>query len=295
MHIAVIGHSSQRDIATLVRLLDTLACRSRFPLMVESGFLKYLISVGLPDATVSKLVEAPGHCVPLDASLVVSIGGDGTFMRAAHWVGDRLTPILGVNTGHLGYLASMLPDNISAIAEAVFDTPWHIQPRCALTVKISGMDTPVSLPPFALNEVAVLKDGASSMITCHAMLDGIPLADYSGDGLLVATPTGSTAYNLSAGGPLIQPTAPVLAISPVATHSLTMRPLVVDESSEVRIIADTRAGSFRLSLDGLSTALPALTEIIIRKASFPINLFITPASHWVQTLRSKLLWGVAVR
>lgn len=295
MHIAVIGHSSQRDISTLIRLLDTLVARSRYPLMVEKSFLDYLIHKGLPEKTKCVLRPAPPEKVPTQASLVVSIGGDGTFMRAAHWVGDTEIPILGVNTGHLGYLASMLPDDISAIAEAVFDCPWSVQARSALTVEISGGDLPTELPPFALNEVAVIKEGIASILTCSACLDDVPLADYCGDGLLVATPTGSTAYNLSAGGPILQPTAPVLAISPVATHSLTMRPLVVADTSEVSIRVDSRAGSFRLSLDGISAVLPTGTSVTVRKASFPINIFLTPHSHWVQTLRSKLLWGVDVR
>ena len=295
MHIAIIGHSSQRDITTLARLLDTLAARSRYALMVEESFLYYLISQGLPERTAAVLIPAPREKVPAYASLVVSIGGDGTFMRAAHWVGDTEIPILGVNTGHLGYLASMLPDDITAIAEAVFDCPWSLQARSALTVEISGDARHHDLPPLALNEVAVIKEGIASILTCRAKLDGVALADYCGDGLLVATPTGSTAYNLSAGGPILQPTAPVLAISPVATHSLTMRPLVVADTSEISIRVDSRAGSFRLSLDGISDVLPTGSSIIIRKAPFPINIFLTPRSHWVHTLRSKLLWGVDVR
>lgn len=295
MHIAVTGHTSQRDLRSVFTLLEALSEKSESPLMVEEEFHTYLCEAGLPAFVAERTATVSRLSVPEGADLVISIGGDGTFLRAAHWVGQSLTPILGINTGRMGYLTAMMPKDISAITDAVFSKPWNVQPRLALTAEISGADIPGPLPPFALNEVALLKSDASSMISCHAAIDGITLATYSGDGLLIATPTGSTAYNLSAGGPLIQPTAPVLAISPVASHSLTMRPLVVDDSATISVSVESRCGLFSLSIDGSTVTLPSSAEVKVTRAPFPINIFIPSTSQWVDTLRQKLLWGIDPR
>lgn len=295
MNIAIIGHTSQRSLPTIGVLLRMLASRQDVSLMVERRFLAYLLRQLPPAELPPHLLEAPGERVPSDAELIISLGGDGTFLRAAHWAADSLIPIFGINTGHLGYLVAEMPRDLSSIAENIFSRPWRVQPRSVLRVMAENAFLPPALPAFALNEVAVVKDNTSSMIVCHAWLDGQPLASYPGDGLLVATPTGSTAYNLSAGGPIIQPTAPVWAVSPVASHSLTMRPVVVSDTSIVRIVVEARSPRYRLSLDGMSATLDSGVALEISKAPYPVNIFMADMPPWADTLREKLLWGSDIR
>ena len=171
------------------------------------------------------------------ADMAVSIGGDGTFLRTAEWIGQASTPIAGVNTGHLGYLTAVGIEGICDIVPAVINGLLSGETRSLIQIVSPKLDT----EPYALNEVALLKSETAAMISVRATLDGELLADYRVDGLLISTPTGSTAYNLSVGGPIVQPSAPVWIVSPVAAHSLSMRPLVVNDSSELTLTAGGRA------------------------------------------------------
>lgn len=227
------------------------------------------------------------------ALMCLSIGGDGTFLRSAAWIGARHIPILGINTGHLGYLSGLSITECHRIPAMLADNGFSVENRTQLQVEFSGMRH--DFRPYALNEVAILKKDTASMITAHAKINGNDLATYLGDGLIISTPTGSTGYNLSVGGPIVQPTAPNWVIAPVAAHSLTMRPLVVSHDETITIMAESRAGSFLLSLDGRSISLPAGTELTIRKAPF-VTKVVQPAGHnFAATLRSKLLWGTDPR
>lgn len=224
-----------------------------------------------------------------ECSLVLSIGGDGTFLRTAAWVGRLGIPIIGINTGHLGYLATMNIDDASSDkgVDGMLNADFAIEERTLLEVyspEVRGWR-------YALNEVCIAKDDSVSMIQADTFVDGIELAQYRADGLIIATPTGSTAYNLSAGGPIVQPTAPVLVVSPIAAHSLGMRPLVIDDHSVLDISVSGRARAFRLSLDGRSTVLPMDTEVRIRRAPFVCRIAMRPDSAFPVSLRRKLLFN----
>ncbi len=221
-----------------------------------------------------------------EADYAVSLGGDGSFLRTAAWVADKGIPVLGVNTGHLGFLTSMSIDELHGLPAVLESGIFSIVEHSLLHVvspKVDGW-------PYALNEVAITKSESSSIITVDADLDGNQLANYRADGLIIATPTGSTAYNLSVGGPIVQPTAPVFILSPIAAHSLSMRPLVVADSSQIDLRCDSRTPRFRLSIDGRCTVLPLDVRIELRRAPFTIKAIRLPGHNFAETLRDKLAW-----
>lgn len=223
------------------------------------------------------------------ADMAVSLGGDGTLLRTAQWVGDKEIPIIGINTGHLGFMTAFDLVDEERIVDILFRGDFVIEPRAVL--KVETDNEPFDWRGFALNEVAVLKHGTASMVDVKAAVDGYPLASYLADGLLVVTPTGSTGYNLSVGGPIVQPTAPNFVISPIAAHSLTMRPLVISDQSRIALTTSSRAASYYVSIDGRSYTLPSDTEIRLSKAHFAVRI-IQPKDHnFADPLHNKLLWG----
>lgn len=239
------------------------------------------------DISPARAVAAPSA----DSELILSIGGDGTFLQAARWLHPGKVPLAGVNTGHLGYLAPWSLTEADLLIETMHAPVRPIDRRAQLTVSLPApynKDIPCRL---ALNEVALQKDNSTSMISIATQLNGRYLTDYLADGLVIATPTGSTAYNLSGGGPIMQPTAPAIVLTPIAPHTLTMRPLVVEDSSVIRVIPTTRTGRYMLSLDGIPVSLPSGTPVEIRKARESVRILRHPDDDFATTLRTKLLWG----
>lgn len=286
MKIALIGKRRMHpaDRAALEQMIALLRGRGA-ELVAEPRYARVLEGLAAPVDT------------PLGCGLVLSIGGDGTFLKAARWVADSEIPILGVNSGRLGYLTDANLDR-AATPEGVARIlgPLEVEPRSALQVDLDGPgQLPADFCPFALNEVAVLRDDTASMVVVHADIDGHPLASYPGDGLIISTPTGSTGYNLSVGGPLVAPAAPCLVVAPVAAHALTMRPLVVSDSSELLLRVEARSNRFRLSLDGQSLSLPLDSCLRVSRAPFVVNIARTAQANFAETLRNKLLWGVDPR
>lgn len=224
-----------------------------------------------------------------DVDLVVSIGGDGTFLRAAQWVADSGIPIVGVNTGHLGFLATYNPDEIPSLPHDIATGKLRMEPRELLKIDMEGL--PEGFWPYALNEVAILKEDTSSMIDIRTEINSFFLTNYRGDGLVVATPTGSTGYNLSLGGPVMQPSLGNWILSPIAPHTLTMRPLVVDSGSEITALTTSRADTYRVSLDGRSFVMPCGTLLRISRAPFRTFVAVRLDENFASTLRKKLYWG----
>ena len=228
-----------------------------------------------------------------NAAIALSIGGDGTFLRTAQRVGEKEIPILGINTGHLGYLADVTVNEANDKLQNLLDGKYHVESRTMIAV--TSPDAKLDLWRYALNEVAILKEDTSSMIEMEATVDDSHLATYLADGLIVSTPTGSTGYNLSVGGPIVAPSAPVWAISPVAAHSLTMRPLIVADDSVISVTTRSRSETYRISLDGRSQTLPVGTTIEMRRAPFVTRVIQRLDHRFTDTLRSKLLWGIDKR
>lgn len=223
-----------------------------------------------------------------EALLAISIGGDGTFLTTANLLAGSDIPVMGINAGHLGYLSATDITTADSLAEKIAAGDFITSPHTLISVE---SDAPLPPRPYALNEVAFLKLDNASMITINTAVNGCELASYSGDGLIISTPTGSTGYNLSVGGPIISPRAADWVISPIAPHSLSMRPLVVPDNVTLTITASARTASMQLAIDGRSTPLPVASRFTLRKAPFAINVAYFRDYTFIDTLRHKLHWG----
>lgn len=290
MRIAIYGNQYQNEhLADVAAFLDGLS-RHNVWVEMDTSFYNYLCRVLPAPPPVQDIITGNRF----SAAMALSIGGDGTFLRTAEWVGDKGIPILGINTGHLGYLAAVPISEAITMVEDMMAERCQIESRALLRVEVLGGEN-IRQWPYALNEVAVLKEDTASMITVKASLGGGDLATYLADGLIVSTPTGSTGYNLSVGGPIVEPTAPNWVISPIAAHSLTMRPLVVSSETTVDLVTTSRAQSFRVSIDGRSVTLPAGTAIRLTRAPFAIKVVQRQGHTFASTLRHKLFWGLDPR
>ena len=224
---------------------------------------------------------------------VISMGGDGTFLEAANKVGDREIPILGVNMGRLGFLADVLPSEIETTLDHVLRGDHIIEDHTVIKLETNGET--VECNPFALNDIAVLKRDSASMISIRAYVNGDFLVNYQADGLISATPTGSTAYSLSTGGPIIVPQRGSLCITPVAPHSLNIRPIVINDTSVIELEVCSRSHNFLVAVDGRSMKMAEETRLTIRKAPYTIKLIKLKSQRYFSTLHEKLMWGADTR
>lgn len=286
MTIAIYGSRRQQGgTDSIVRFLDMLASRG------DDVVMHHKLYASLWQTVPGALAKV--HRCTLEhvdkADLVVSIGGDGTFLRAALWIGELDVPVVGFNSGHLGYLTALPIDELPNLLGYLADDLFVAERRSLL--EIVSPQLPASIGNYALNEVAIAKEESASMVTASVSLDGGPLADYRADGLIVCTSTGSTAYNLSVGGPIVQPTAGVYVIAPVAAHSLTMRPMVIGPQFDMSIVPSGRSSHVRLAVDGRSVLIDMGTEIYLRPAARTITILQLRQHTFSQILRQKLHWG----
>lgn len=226
------------------------------------------------------------HC-----DIVLSFGGDGTMLRSVADVGDAATPILGVNIGRLGFLAKVEVNDLAVALEQVEAGRYATEERLLLEATLHHPDA--SPETFvAMNDFVIDKSGSTSMIEVEATVDGLFLNTYWADGLIVATPTGSTAYSLSAGGPIITPGSGVVVLTPIAAHTLTARPIILPDSCHVELQVSARGGGYVVAADG-QTERPGTDglRITIRKADYVAHLVTLPGQTYFKTLRSKLMWG----
>jgi NAD+ kinase len=222
--------------------------------------------------------------------LTISVGGDGTFIKTVGFIRDSGVPILGINTGRLGFLANISKDQIKYTMDQVRQKKYEFQKRSLLRIhteeNLFGEDN------FALNEVTFHKKDTASMITVHASLDNKYLNSYWADGLIVATPTGSTAYSLSCGGPIITPGCQVHILTPIAPHNLNVRPMVVPDHLPIKLSIEGRERRYLISLDGNSKNIRQGEEVLITKAEFMINVVKFEDNNFLDTIRNKMLWGI---
>lgn len=224
---------------------------------------------------------------PIDFAL--SVGGDGTFLTTAALIGNRNIPIVGINIGHKGFLADVQTSEVDVIMDQLIRGDYTIEQRSLLNVTCD-QNIEISMPN-ALNEIAILKQGLSSMLMVNAVVNNQPLTTYKADGLVIATPTGSTAYNMSIGGPILMPQARGILLSPIASHSLTMRPIVIPDDWEIDLDVHSRNGSFMVSVDGRSQILNDNIHLHIAKAPYTIKVVQVGHNSFIQSLKDKLLWG----
>mgnify|MGYP000999233520 FL=1 len=227
--------------------------------------------------------------------MVVSVGGDGTFLRTATTVGNTGIPILGINTGRLGFLAAINYSDVEETLQEVMDNSYNVQERTLLKMSTDEAFPPEYFNNHALNEVALLKQDTASMLSIHAYINNDYLTSYQADGLIISTPTGSTAYSLSIGGSILSPTIPSIILSPIAPHNLTSRSLVVDDSSIISLKVESRSHMFLVSVDGQSRVLDETVNIQVRKDDYTLRVVKRLGHTFYQTLRDKLMWGADVR
>ncbi len=225
--------------------------------------------------------------------LTISMGGDGTFLKTVSYIQDSGVPIMGINMGRLGFLANISKEQINHTLTQIKEKQFEFQKRSLLRVfteeDIFGKDN------FALNELTLHKKDTSSMITVQASLDNKYLNAYWADGLIVATPTGSTAYNLSCGGPIITPGCQVHILTPIAPHNLNVRPVVVPDHLPITLSVEGRDRTYLLSLDGNSKSIKQGEEVVVKKAEFMINVIKFEDNNFLDTIRNKMLWGIDTR
>ena len=224
-----------------------------------------------------------------------TLGGDGTILRAVTYIRDLGIPILGINTGRLGFLATINKKNIQESIELILKGEFTIQERTLLSVKTTPNTEEFSELNFALNEVTIARKNTTSMIGVRTSLNQEYLTNYWADGLIIATPTGSTGYSLSCSGPVILPNSKSLVITPIAPHNLNARSMVISDETNIQLTIDSREKDFLISLDSRITSVPKNTKVFIEKAPFTIRSIVPNNQSFLQTLRSKLLWGEDTR
>ena len=289
LKFALFGNIYQsRKSANIERIMYCLAARGA-GMCMERSFHDFLVAEG-KIAGGSVEVFADGD---FTADFVISLGGDGTLLRAAGHVGGKGTPILGVNMGRLGFLADIVPCEIESAVNSLYEGTFAIEEHTVIQVETDG-GQPVR-PSAALNDIAVLKRDTASMITIHASVNGEYLVTYQADGLIVSTPTGSTAYSLSNGGPIIVPRTGTLCLTPVAPHSLNVRPIVIPDDSVVTLTVESRSHNYLIAVDGQSEKRAEHTKLTIRKAPYKIRIVKRCSQRYFATLREKMMWGADTR
>ena len=229
--------------------------------------------------------------ISADTDMVLSVGGDGTFLSAARLVAGMDIPVAGVNLGRMGFLSENRPEDI---VQAVFAGDYAVESRSMLQADVETGNPEIDTCPYSLNEMTVRRSGAA-MLGVYVCVDGIRLPTYWGDGLVISTSSGSTAYSLSVGGPIVLPESKVFIISPIAPHNLNVRPLVVPNTSEITLVMQSRDGHFEFSADNRTADVPEDTTVTIRMAQFSLKRIRLNRSNFIQALTEKLYWGEDVR
>jgi NAD+ kinase len=283
--IAIYGQYVHEDALETVQSIIVAFVKESCEILIESEFYEMLEGIELPDSvSVFDTLDA-------DFDMLISIGGDGTILRAVAYIGQLDIPILGINTGRLGFLATVQQDEIDKVVQHVIQRKYSLSRRTLITA--TSMHPENHLPPynFALNEVSVSRMNTTSLIQIETRLNGELLTSYWADGLIISTPTGSTGYSLSCGGPVVSPQTDAFVITPIAPHNLNARPLVIPDDTIIKVKVIGREDEFLVSLDNRIASYPDSAEIILQKADFTIDLIELNDSSFIKTLRQKLLWG----
>ena len=289
MKIALFGQYYQNSTAEIVQKVVAFLESKNITIVFEASFLASLREKGI----VLKDYETYSSYNNLDSNCkaLISIGGDGTILKAATFVRDKNIPIIGINAGRLGFLATIQYENIETLLQKLLDKDYAISKRTLLSIKTTPEYENFSDLDFALNEVTVARKDTTSMITIVTYLNGEYLTSYWADGLIVSTPTGSTGYSLSCGGPVLTPNVESLVITPMAPHNLNARPLVITDDMEIELRISGREEQFLISLDSRISAVSKDTIIKIKKSPFTISIIEFKDESFLNTIRKKLLWG----
>jgi len=287
-NVAIFGRFFKEEYTPQIQDIFTQLNTKGFTILLFQPFFNYLKNrVSLP-----KNIETFTDESELTAKhdLLISIGGDGTILESATLVKDKDIPILGINTGRLGFLSTTVVSEFKEVLDDIFNKNYSVDKRS--TIELHTEENLFENTNFALNELVVHKKDTSSMIGIHVLIDGELLNTYWADGLIVSTPTGSTAYSLSCGGPMLFPKAQNFVITPVAPHNLNSRPIVIPDDREVTLKVEGRSKNFLVSLDSRMETMSADTTLTLRKGEFSIPLLKTKDQSFIGTIRQKLHWGL---
>lgn len=289
LNFAIFGNTFQTKKSAAIH--DVLTCLSDYGsgVLVDRSYYDFLRAEGLADSEGAEVFD--GDC--FDADFVISMGGDGTFLKSVGRVGAKSIPVIGVNMGRLGFLADVGPGEFGEVMEALHRGDYTVENRVVIKVETDG--EPFEGCSCALNDVAVLKRDNASMISIRTCINGEYLTTYQADGLVVSTPTGSTAYSLSNGGPIIVPGTRVLSMTAVAPHSLNIRPIVIPDTSEITLTVESRSHNFLVAIDGRSEKCRDVSRLTLRKAPYSVRIVKRSGARYFDTLREKMMWGTDAR
>lgn len=277
--------NSESYIEELLNVLE----EEEVEVVIEEDFLKLIDE----NKSIEKEYNQFKTFTKLDDSfnLFVSVGGDGTILKAVNYIRDLDIPVVGINTGRLGFLATVHKEEIRGTITRILRNDFTLSERTVLCIKTEPEDKQLCQNNFALNEIAVSRKNTTSMITIETWLDDEYLTAYWADGLIISTPTGSTGYSLSCGGPVITPATKALAITPIAPHNLNARPLIIKDNTKIVLKVSGRENAYLVSMDSRIASLKNNTTVIIEKAPFKIKMVEFAEDTFLRTLRKKLLWG----
>lgn len=286
LRFALFGNTYQEHKSAHVTHLLEILRRRKAQICISNEFYDFLRNHTKADLSGLEVFEGNNF----SADMVLSIGGDGTFLKAASRVGKKEIPILGINTGRLGFLADVLPDHMEDAFDEIYQGNYLAEPRRVLKLTCNGHV--LKGYPYGLNEIAVLKRDTSSMITIHAYINGEPLNVYQADGLVISTPTGSTGYSLSVGGPILVPQSGTISLTAVAPHSLNVRPIVIRDDWEITLDVESRSHNFLIAVDGRSETCREGTRLTIKRADYYVRIVKRCHHSFFNTLREKMMWGM---
>ena len=289
MKVAIYGKYYLNSTEPIINDIFVFLGNNNAEMIIEAEFLNILHE--------KKIIESQHKTfsshTELDSSfdMLISIGGDGTILRAAALVGNSGVPILGINAGRLGFLATVQKENIAEFMQFIIDKKYTISKRTLLSLSTTPLNESIAEINFAMNEISVSRKDTTSMITIETYLNNEFLNSYWADGLIISTPTGSTGYSMSCGGPILTPDVKSFVITPIAPHNLNARPLVIPDDTEIRLKVSGREENYLVSLDSRTTSVKNETILVIKKNPFQINMVEIPKETFLKTLRTKLFWG----
>jgi len=289
MKVAIYGKYYLNSTEPIIKDIFVFFLNNNVEMIIEAEFLKILHEKKI----IQKDYKTFSSHTELNSSfdMLISIGGDGTILRAAALVRNSGVPILGINAGRLGFLATVQKENIDEFMQFIIDKKYTISKRTLLSLTCTPTNEAIEELNFGMNEISVSRKDTTSMITIETYLNDEFLNSYWADGLIIATPTGSTGYSMSCGGPILTPDVRSFVITPIAPHNLNARPLVVPDETEIRLKVSGREENYLVSLDSRITSVKNETILIIKKTPFQINMVEIPKETFLKTLRTKLFWG----
>lgn len=290
LRFAIFGNEFQAKKSQAIHKIIAILQQHEAEIIIDRPFYEFITEGQQLDMKANGVFEGPDF----DADFAISMGGDGTLLKTASRVSSKNTPIIGVNIGRLGFLANVNPSEIETAMAAIYEGRYDMREHTLIKIETDGGDK-IEGSPYALNDIAVLKRDHASMISIRLNVNDEYLMTYQADGLIVTTPTGSTAYSLSNGGPIITPGTNTLCLTAVAPHSLNVRPIVIPDTSVITLKVESRSHSFLAAVDGRSTSLHEGTVVRISKAPYSARVVRFSDRKYFSTLREKMMWGLDQR